>query len=791
MPRRTHHFFSRLSDFFDQHLSQSPPILIPIDSEASTEAPSSQPPSTAATGSHNAARPPEPTNACAPPPDSTSSLRYISTPVSSPHSNTSPNVSSSRSLTPVALPITHVLPASPGLAPNVRPLLPGTFTPSNMSSSTLPQAQSQGMFTQAHDLIITNSHFTNYNTHYSVYIPGSAKGLRKLLDNSMPDAFHDAAARYPPPKCHYGTRKEYIAHITDWALGNSDYQTPILWMHGPFGIGKTAVAQSCAEAFKTSHKLLATLFFSRSNANRDDPLRVFTSIAYQITTLCEPFATIIDTRIQKDLSLTSKSLSTQFEELLVIPFSQIDPVANRLEGRIIIIDGLDECRGIAQQCEIIRIIAASASSQSTPFRWFITSRSEDSIVRAMHSSSISPSVSHLELPVSRDLDHEILLFLTDEFAKIRDSHNLPESWPTEAALALLVERAAGLWIYISTIVRFIKDEDSFGPEDQLRIALDFAESMSNRVWLINPLAEMDFFYTLILEQIPLSICTIIRKILLIHLIYPQEDSGRDIDILCLSPEQFRRACAFIKSVMELREGDYPSTRLHFYHASFIDFLSDSTRSGKFCILGEFLVQHRRELLERLHFTYSHTTDSSRFVFPSVLPKNVQGQDHYEETVLYFWRLCSFPNHPIDTPTAISMSKIHFKKMFSLLSKGTPWYLASVCMDRLRQNLPAEIRDQVHREDECPTIGCTNPYPVYIFGCGDTEVIGEIDWNRNLLFRNNQNPPNGRCPCGYRIKRVGKDGGSTDSFDDWYSRTRDYIPSGNKSSEEYILDSDSG
>src|SRR5215510_2659051 len=104
----------------------------------------------------------------------------------------------------------------------------------------------------------------------------SCTGIEKLLKSSMPDAFHDSAARYPPPRCHLGTRNDYITKITDWALGNSDHHEPILWMHGPFGIGKTAVAQSCAETLKSKHKLAATLFFSRSNPNRDNPLRVFT-----------------------------------------------------------------------------------------------------------------------------------------------------------------------------------------------------------------------------------------------------------------------------------------------------------------------------------------------------------------------------------------------------------------------------------------------------------------------------------------------------------------------------------
>ncbi|KAJ3555260.1 hypothetical protein NP233_g12250 [Leucocoprinus birnbaumii] len=393
----------------------------------------------------------------------------------------------------------------------------------------------------------------------------------------MPDAFHDSAARYPPPKCHLGTRKEYIKGITDWALGESEHKKPILWMRGPFGIGKTAVAQSSAEALKPINKLLATLFFSRSNSDRDDPRRVIPSIVYQITTLCEPFANIIDARIRKDLSLTTKSLSTQFEELLVIPLSQIDAVAAGLEGRVIIIDGLDECRGTLEQCEIIRIIATSARNGTTPFRWFITSRPEDLIFRTMNTALVSSVTYRIELPVSRRVDHEILVFLTDEFTKIRESHGIPDSWPGEEVLALLVERGAGLWIYISTIVRFIHEENSLGPEDQLRVVMEVIGDVSNKVEPSNPLAEMDFFYTLIMQRIPSNMLEMVKRIMLIHSMgyFPNDI----INLLRISEEQLRRYCTFIQSVMELRgtsldPSSHEVLRLHFYHTSFIDYLTD-------------------------------------------------------------------------------------------------------------------------------------------------------------------------------------------------------------------------
>ncbi|KAJ3560904.1 hypothetical protein NP233_g10534 [Leucocoprinus birnbaumii] len=379
--------------------------------------------------------------------------------------------------------------------PSLPELRPSTTAPSPPSSLP-PPPQEYRMFNQAHDLVFKDAQFFN---HAQInHVAPTGPGLEKLLENSMPDAFFDSLAHHPPPKCHLGTRKEYISMITSWALGESEHKEPVLWMRGPFGIGKTAISQSSADALKPVGKLLATLFFSRSNSDRNDPRRVIPSIVYQITTLCEPFAKVIDARVQKDRSLTTKSLETQFKELLVIPLSQIDAVANGLEGGVIIIDGLDECRGTPEQCEIIRIIAASARNRTTPF------------------PLISSVVYGIELPVSRSVDHEILLFLTDEFAKIRESHGIPESWPGEGVFALLVERAAGLWIYVSMIVRFIRDENSLGPKDQLRTVLGFISDMPSKVGPSNPLAELDFFYTLIMQRIPSKFLEMVRKIIFIY-----------------------------------------------------------------------------------------------------------------------------------------------------------------------------------------------------------------------------------------------------------------------------------
>ncbi|KAJ3562723.1 hypothetical protein NP233_g9392 [Leucocoprinus birnbaumii] len=173
----------------------------------------------------------------------------------------------------------------PPINPIISPDIPSPLTSPAGFDLSQQHPHTQGHFSNARDFVINNPQFVN-NVH-------ARSGLEILLKASMPTAFHDSGARYPPPKCHHATRKDYIAKITDWAQGQSEHSEPILWMRGPFGVGKTAVAQSSAEALEALEKLLATLFFSRSYGDRDDPQRFIPSIAYQIATKCPSFEKIV------------------------------------------------------------------------------------------------------------------------------------------------------------------------------------------------------------------------------------------------------------------------------------------------------------------------------------------------------------------------------------------------------------------------------------------------------------------------------------------------------------------
>jgi sigma54-dependent transcription regulator len=61
------------------------------------------------------------------------------------------------------------------------------------------------------------------------------------------NAFYDSDNRPDPPKCHPNTRVTVINKITEWAIGMIDIDAFMLWLYGPTGAGKTAIARKVAE----------------------------------------------------------------------------------------------------------------------------------------------------------------------------------------------------------------------------------------------------------------------------------------------------------------------------------------------------------------------------------------------------------------------------------------------------------------------------------------------------------------------------------------------------------------
>lgn len=453
-------------------------------------------------------------------------------------------------------------------------------------------------FPGAHNILIERPHFIDQ----SINIHGRERptGLQLLLGASIPEAAHDSSARYPPPRCHPHTRQDYFHELNQWVSGDVRPDEHIFLLKGPGGVGKSAIAQSYAEAL--GPKLGAAVFLSRSE-RRDDPNLLITSLAYQLAVKQASYGNILDHKIQRDPTLLKKSIPQQFHDLIVSPLQDLQARGEEVVECVIIIDGLDECADENAQEDIVKIIAQSVETQTTPFFWFFLTRLEPNLISIFN----HPNVKHLclqrEITVSRDIDSQIKWFLTDRLSEVGRRHGLALPWPSEKDIEALVELSAGLFIYANSVVLFVDQRDSYGPESQLRAVLHLKARPVDHNGN-HPLSKLDAFYMLVLQRVPASILRPVQWILLATSLKMPKLVGWDLPhFLGLSEPQFQRACQVLHPVMMV---DGHSIR--FYHESFLDFMTDPARSKDYCIWGDPANTLRADLFRRLNKI--HTRDES-------------------------------------------------------------------------------------------------------------------------------------------------------------------------------------
>ncbi|KAF9442714.1 hypothetical protein P691DRAFT_461335 [Macrolepiota fuliginosa MF-IS2] len=413
-------------------------------------------------------------------------------------------------------------------------------------------------------------------TNVSVHNETHGERIDKLLAASIPQALHDSSENNKPA-CFEGTREEHIRNITGWGLGDwKARQARVLWLEGPAGVGKSAVAQSCARSIRG--RLSATFFFSRTNG-WNDPKKFVSTIAYQLATKYPPYRDCVNDIVLRNPLVLEKSIEVQFHDLLVQPLQELEDTGIGVgEDAIIIIDGLDECDGVNAQRTIIQIIIASVHEQTTPFLWAFFSRPEPHIKAAFLSKQATDVCLKLNLPVSRGADGDIEAYLRDGFKMIRAKFDFPAVfiWPSEEEIHRLVDQSAGLFVYAASVIRYMEDPAASEPTARLRSLLELGNTKTSD----NPLANLDQFYILILEQVPEG--TLPNTLLLLSALTTSlQIEGAQIlyAVLKFSLVIFYSAVANLHSVLNVPTSyNGVPGRVSFYHASFSDFLTNKTRS---------------------------------------------------------------------------------------------------------------------------------------------------------------------------------------------------------------------
>ena len=290
--------------------------------------------------------------------------------------------------------------------------------------------------------------------------------------------------------CLRGTRRDVLWEIECWLTGEQEQH--VFWLNGLAGTGKSAIAQTVAEAAFADGKLGATFFCLRDIPGRSNLQAIFPTLAFQLAHRYPYFRVELLRVLKVRRDAGRGSLCSQMEMLLVGPLRAANV------STLIIIDALDACKDEEPSSAILSVLSRYVD-RIPHVKFFITGRPEPRIRSGFRLKSLRPITEVLRLhDVERSsVDHDIKLFLRAQLTDIATSRSdcrFTEGWPRSSDIDALCRKAAGLFIYASTAVKFVAFRYQT-PTEQLERIISLPQNTA-----YEGRARMDLLYVQIIEQ---------------------------------------------------------------------------------------------------------------------------------------------------------------------------------------------------------------------------------------------------------------------------------------------------
>ena len=288
--------------------------------------------------------------------------------------------------------------------------------------------------------------------------------------------------------CLKGTRKGVLQQIQHWLVDEQGQH--VFWLNGPAGTGKTTISQTFAEMCFADGTLGASFFCSRNFEDRSNLHMIFPTLAFQLAYQYPQFREelVQVLRTSPDVG----SLYSQMEKLIV------HPLKTTHIPTLIIIDALDECKDEEPASAILSILSCFVD-QIPNVKFFITGQPEPCIHSGFRLAALQPITEVLKLHDVQcsSVDADIKLFFNTHLtniAKYQSHGNLKEEWPSASDISVLCEKAGGLFIYASTVVKFVSSQNHH-PAGRLTLLVSLLQNSN-----CEGQSGIDALYTEILMQ---------------------------------------------------------------------------------------------------------------------------------------------------------------------------------------------------------------------------------------------------------------------------------------------------
>lgn len=369
-----------------------------------------------------------------------------------------------------------------------------------------------------------------------------------------------------------GTRVQFLERVLTLLTARTGPH--IAWIAGMAGTGKTSIAHTLSLLLwvDTAVYLGGSFFCSRSTGTveRTDVQRIVPTLATTLARQFPAYALALAKQLAEHPDAPHWSVHSQVEHLLRLPFEELGPHNGQI---VFVIDALDECSDQRKLAELIDALVDFRSVLLVKF--LLTSRPEMYIRNTPINNPDLSSILQLHTVDPADVAADLRLYIGETLAGI--SGRL--TWYTQQDVETLVYQSCGLFIFASTVVRYINNRiNDEGRRERLR---KVTEAVSRGPALT---AALDQVYELVLSEasrpdvVDTDELEDTRRVLACILTARMGLSIQALaDLMEVGPASLRGSLERLASLVHVPEGDIePGIRT--LHASFGDYIFERAAS---------------------------------------------------------------------------------------------------------------------------------------------------------------------------------------------------------------------
>ena len=301
---------------------------------------------------------------------------------------------------------------------------------------------------------------------------------------------------------------------------------------------------------------------------------ILPTLSFQLAYRYPPFRKELLRVLKATPDAGRESLCLQMEKLIV------GPLRATSIPTLIIIDALDECKDEEPASAILSVLSRYMADIPT-VKFFITGRPEARIRSGFRLKSLLPITEVLKLHEVKPevVDKDVKLFFQSQLADLTENRSDCDStrdWPSSSDVKVLCKKAAGLFIYASTVIKFVATGGL--PTDRLALITSLPESTAEE-----GKSGVDQLYTKVLQQAfaeihpeniqpYLQFRSVVGTVLLIFNPLSIKDLS---ELLGPSIQHIKNTIRSLHSLLLVPEGIEDPIRI--FHKSFPDFLMDPHR----------------------------------------------------------------------------------------------------------------------------------------------------------------------------------------------------------------------